>query len=441
MNFCLTLSYYPKEWKTGVIITVQKPNQDNSKTNSYRPITLLPVIGKIFEKILKGRLESELGENIPNHQFGFRCKTSTVHPLTILVSNIQTNSIEGYKSAAVFLDIKKAFDSTWHAGLLYKLHQINCPSYLLILIKEFLNNRTLYVKINSAMSEKFTASQGVPQGSPLSPFLYNIYCHDIYNHNIPNPINPNPNSYMLQFADDTAIVEHHKSLQSCIQNIQMKTNKTIEWMMKWRITPNPTKTNLIIFNHQIKHNSPTITVQNNIITPSIHTKYLGIEVDNKLNFNLHTQVIKSKAIARARHFRGLTYKNEGINIANSTKIYTSICRPMIEYASILFLNCRTPAKNNIEIAERSSLRIITKIRHPNNPIHNPSNKLLYEKTKVLPILERIEVLSSKFASNSVNINIISPLIKKRNETIERKRRHPIQTLEEIITEKSENAIN
>ena len=439
LNFCLIHTYYPNEWKTGIIITILKPNQDSSKTNSYRPITLLPVIGKIFEKILKGRLESDLGEIIPNYQFGFKCRTSTIHPLTILVSNIQTSGIEGYKSAAIFLDIRKAFDSTWHLGLLYKLHQINCPTYLIILVEEFLNNRTLYVKINGTLSEKFTASQGVPQGSPLSPFLYNIYCHDIYNHNTPNHVIPNPNSYMLQFADDTAIVEHHKSLQSCIQNIQRKTNETIEWMMKWRITPNPTKSKLVIFNHQIKHNSPKITVQNKIIEPSAHTEYLGVKLDNKLNFNLHTQVTKSKAIARARHFRGLTYKNEGINITNSTKIYTAICRPLLEYAGILFLNCKTPAKNNIEIAERSSLRTITKLRHPNNPIHNPSNILLYEKTKLVPILERIDVLSSNFASNSHNINIISPLLKKRNVTMERKRRHPLQTLEEIITEKHENA--
>lgn len=116
-----------------------------------------------------------------------------------------------------------------------------------------------------------------------------------------------------------------------------------------------------------------------------------------------------------------------------------ICRPLLEYANVLLLNCKNPAKNNIEVAERSSLRIITKIRHPNNPIHNPSNTLLYEKTRVLPIMNRIDILATKFASNPANVNIISPLTRKRNETIMRKKMYPVQTLEEIISEKHENA--
>jgi len=84
------------------------------------------------------------------------------------------------------MDINKAFDSVWHKGLLYKLHELKTAKYLLHIIKNLLDNRQLEVRIDSTFSFPFCPEQGLPQGSPLSPFLYNIYCHDIYNQRFQN---------------------------------------------------------------------------------------------------------------------------------------------------------------------------------------------------------------------------------------------------------------
>jgi hypothetical protein len=179
-NFCLRERYFPKEWKKGIVIVIPKPNQNHQEPSGYRPITLLPVLGKNFELIIKMKLEVT-ANNIPKYQFGFKENHSTIHPLITLVNNVQENKKVGKKSVALFLDINKAFDSIWHKGLLYKLFKLNCPKYLVSIIKNYLEDRTLSVRINNHVSKEFKPEQGVPQGSPLAPILYNIYCHDIYN--------------------------------------------------------------------------------------------------------------------------------------------------------------------------------------------------------------------------------------------------------------------
>ncbi|CAH0555384.1 unnamed protein product [Brassicogethes aeneus] len=124
----------PEKSSTGIIINIPKPNCDLTKANNFSPINLLP------EKIFKLRLSEELEDEIPLHKFGFGPNSSTIHLMLILTSKVQTNSLKGYKSVALFIDLSKAFDSVWHADLLYKLNTLNCPKYIHI-INDFLKNR------------------------------------------------------------------------------------------------------------------------------------------------------------------------------------------------------------------------------------------------------------------------------------------------------------
>ena len=150
---------------------------------------------------------------------------------------------------------------TSRGGGLYKLYNNNCPNYLIRIVIEFLTNRKMKVKISNQKSEEFTQTQGVPQGSPLSPLLYNIFCHDIYNHNNAQHYFDNK-SYILQFADDTAIISHGKTLSSTIEQLQTRLNATTAWMNKWRISINPQKSSFIIFNHKINNHSPRVKIMN-----------------------------------------------------------------------------------------------------------------------------------------------------------------------------------
>ena len=295
-----------------------------------------------------------------------------------------------------------------------------------------MEERQIQIRINNSYSNSFTPEQGLPQGSPLSPLLYNIYCHDLYDTNQ----GINPHQYILQFADDTALIAHANSLKQTIENLQELMNTTLTWFHQWRLHPNPTKSQFIIFHHNIKDNSPTIKIANLEIQPKVSAKYLGIIIDNKMNFNQHTSNIKKRTIARAKHFRNLTFKDQGISRTTATRIYKSICRPLLEYGHTMFLNLRKTALKNLEVAETTSIRIITKTRHTRNPLHNPSNQLLYNITQIQPISNRLIQLSQKFASKQHNIDRLQPLCTQR--TIHQKQnppyRFPTRTILEQLQE-------
>ena len=403
-NYCLRYNYFPVQWKHGLIIPIPKPKQDLLKPESYRPITLLSVLGKNLENIIKRRLAEHANGSIPPYQFGFKPQNSTVHPLYILVNNLQTaHNLQRKRSAALLLDISKAFDSVWHAGLLFKLHKLNTPKYLIHFLHSYLANRTLQVKFNDSKSIPFTPQQGLPQGSPLSPILYNIYCHDIY------PESINLDRYVLQYADDTTLVVHKKKLEDTIIELQSLADKTMEWFYKWRLTPNPNKFQLLIPNLSTTINPPYIKIESQRIFPQSKIKYLGLTIDHKIKFHMHANNMKKECIKRAKRFRTLTYGKRGISTKTACKIYKSICRPLLEYGHITFTQITKKTLNTIETAERTALRSITKIRHPNNPLHNPSNSLLYKLTKIEPIQDRLDRLKRKFASKEGNWEILQNL--------------------------------
>lgn len=428
-EYCLKHSFFPKEWKTGIIVTIPKPNSDHSMASNYRPITLLPVLGKNLEKIIKNRLEKSIGHKIPGYQFGFRDHRSTVHPLVILTNNIETARINGDKTAAIFLDISKAFDSVWLKGLIFKLNKLNCPKYLICIIINLLTQRRLKVKVQHKTSNEFTPQQGIPQGSPLSPFLYNVYCSDLYHE---DPQYFSKDKYILQYADDTSLMAHGKNIRATIEKLQELSDLLIVWFKKWRLRPNPRKSQFIIFFHTPSPTSPTINIHNHTLYPETSVKYLGIKMDNKINFNHHTKSVKKNTISRARHFSSLSKKETGINLRTKIQIYKMICRPVIEYGNVLFLNLKNTAMKNLKVAETSAIRNITKIRHPNNQLHKPPNALLYQMTQVQPIEERLAKLASNFREIPLNKELITPYCIRRNQQIRTHYRHPEQTLWEKI---------
>jgi hypothetical protein len=199
------------------------------------------VLGKNFELIIKMKLEVT-ANNIPNYQFGFKENHS---PVNYLVNNVQENKKVGKKSAALFLDINKAFDSIWHKGLLYKLFKLNCPKYLVSIVKNYLEDRTLSVRINNHVSEEFKPEQGVPRGSPLAPILYNIYCHDIYNFRHKEGNYLNSQLYILQYADDTVLISHSNNLVNTTEQLESLVEPTVRWFRRWRLKPNPKKSQLL----------------------------------------------------------------------------------------------------------------------------------------------------------------------------------------------------
>ena len=180
MNAVFKLKCVPTKWKVAEIIMILKPGKTPNDPKSYRPISLLPMISKIFERLLLNRLEPLIKSSsvIPNHQFGFRKGHSTIDQIHRITNEIE-NALETKQiCSAVFLDVAQAFDKVWHEGLLYKLSHI-VPTAYVDLFKSYLTNRSFYVKNKAEVSLLREIKAGVPQASILGPILYVLYTYDI----------------------------------------------------------------------------------------------------------------------------------------------------------------------------------------------------------------------------------------------------------------------
>lgn len=243
-NKCLELHYYPSIWKVAKIIPIRKPGKDPTSSSSYRPISLLSALSKLFEKLILNRLLNFVETNniILPEQFGFRQGHSTTHQLVRVVNNIQRNRAVSKSTAMAFLDVEKAFDNVWHDGLVYKLCDLNFPPYLIKIIRNYLQQRSFKVSLNNCLSDTFTIPAGVPQGSLLGPLLYSIYTSDIPN--------LGDECVLFLFADDTAIAVKGRMPQEITNKLQRCLNAFADYANRWKIKINASKTQTIMFLHR-----------------------------------------------------------------------------------------------------------------------------------------------------------------------------------------------
>ena len=194
---CINSSTFPDVWKRANVQPVHKKDSRQLKTN-YRPISLLPLLSKIFEKILFDSTYRFLNDNmlISENQSGFRPNDSTINQLLSITNTIYENFEEHAETRAIFLDISKAFDKVWHDGLIFKLKCNGISGNLLGLFENFLKDRMQRVVLNGQTSEWGNLRSGVPQGSVLGPLLFLVYINDLTD---------NINADMKLFADDSSL--------------------------------------------------------------------------------------------------------------------------------------------------------------------------------------------------------------------------------------------
>lgn len=387
INTALRLRYFPKSWKHAHVIVLPKAGKDPLFCENHRPISLLSNIGKIYEKILLTRLLKHINEvsTLPEEQHGFREKHSTLHQL-LRVSEI---IIEGFNSkqstGAIFLDIAKAFDKVWSNGLLLKLHEIGIDPQLLGVLKSFLRLRTFQVKLRGALSKKRFMTAGVPQGSLLSPTLFNIYTHDI-------PLSVNPNSRKALYADDTTVMVRYSSPRMIIHRLQLNIDNLQDWYDSWRIDVNPSKSVAVFFSRRKRGMAPRgeITMYDQVIPWQDTAKYLGVTLDKRMTWRPHitNTLTKARKISGALH--PLLHSNAKTSIQNKLLLYKSKIRPIITYASPVWATGNT---KRLETFQNASLRRFTK---------SPwfvRNNIINSDTNIPPLKKHMIELAKSFYSN------------------------------------------
>ena len=303
INKCISQGSFPNCLKIAQVIPVYKKG---SKTNcsNYRPISLLSPLSKIFEKIISSRLYNyiEKKQLLSDCQFGFRPNYSTSLAISNICNNILLNKDKGFYTCSIFLDLSKAFDTVDHALLINKLK--NCYGIRgtpLCLLNNYLSNRLQYTCINSTISSLESITCGVPQGSVLGPLLFSLYVNDM----------PLASSFKTTlFADDTLLMMTEYDLNKLQQQVNQNLALIENWLRYNKLSLNYNKTTYLLFTNKgkIKNSNFNVSINKIEIKRSDHVKYLGVYIDDKMNWSYHinhlTQHLRKSIglICKIRHY-------------------------------------------------------------------------------------------------------------------------------------------
>ena len=348
-NAAIRLQHIPKSWKKAEIITIPKPGKSLNDVSSYRPISLLPIISKLFEKLFMKRLKSIIIKNklIPSHQFGFREKHSTIEQVHRVTNKIEKALEEKKVCSAVFLDVAQAFDKVWHEGLLCKLSKLLPPSYC-NLIKSFLTDRTFRVRQNDAHSDFKKIRAGTPQGSCISPTLYLLYTADI----------PKlPDTLIATFADDTAILSTGINTRYSTMKLQKSIDKVASWCKEWRIKLNEKKSQHINFTNKRETAIP-VKLNQNIIPFSNTAKYLGMTLDAKLRWKEHIKIKIKQLNIIFKKIKWMVGRKSCLSTYNKVLIYKQVLQPCWMYGIQLWGCSKNSNFNLIQKFQNKLLREI-----------------------------------------------------------------------------------
>ena len=296
-NYLMKVGTFPSELKIGKITPIYKKDNEELLEN-YRPISTLPIFGKIFEKIIYQRLYSFLVSQgiLYDKQFGFRQNHSTSHALNHSINYINEALQRGEHVLGIFIDLSKAFDTIDHKILLSKLDLYGIRGIAHNLLKSYLSDRTQYVSIFDETSDKLPVEYGVPQGSCLGPLLFLIYINDLSNILCNAKSN---NCELVLFADDTNVFAKAKSKVSVYELANKILKLLSEYMKSNKLHINMSKCCYMYFHREYRNNlndnnNTELKIDNNVIKQVTETKFLGVTIDEKLNWNAHIKHLTKK---------------------------------------------------------------------------------------------------------------------------------------------------
>ena len=313
----------PSEWKDAEVRPIFKKG-DKTAPGNYRPVSLTSVVCKVFESFIRDALYNHLVNNklLSTEQFGFCKGRSCLTQLLATIYDWFLNLDNNIPVDAVYLDLRKAFDTVPHQRLLNKLNAYGIQGLLHNWIEDFLYERSQYVSVSGSTSSKSPVSSGVPQGSVLGPVLFIYYINDM-----PDLVL----STIKLFADDNKTYNGIRKAKDQ-KKLQDSINQLTEWTLKWLLEFNILKCKVMhlgsnnpLYDYYIKHNG-----QLHKLEETTSEKDLGVFVDPLLSFESHI----TETVSKARKISGLiirtmTYKSPDIMVP----LFKSLIRPILEYAN------------------------------------------------------------------------------------------------------------
>ena len=341
-NLSIQSRTFPKPWKTGHITPVPKTSPPN--VNDLRPITLLPIPAKVFEKlILNSGIKELLINGFGKNQFGSRPKSSTTLALISLHDYI-TNFLEDANISGVALlayDFSKAFDQLSHKTIIDTMSTMNLPPGFILWSISYLCNRQQSVRINDCISTPLPVTSGIPQGSLFGPFFFNIVIGTL------DPLNQT--TKLVKYVDDCTFVVPLNSVDST--QVYSEHNHMLEWARSVYLNINLRKSKIMCINTS----ASTILPQLPDMTSADELKLLGVTFTSDLKWDKHFDLVVRKASSRLYTLRIL---RPLLSRENLHQIYCGLIRSLLEYSSPLFIGMLLKDRSRLDRLQQRAHNLI-----------------------------------------------------------------------------------
>ena len=339
---------FPECLKTARVIPVYKGG-DKSKVINYRPISTLPFLAKLFERLMYKRLVSFLNANdvLYSKQFGFRSKSCTADAILEFTDFAYSVLQSKEYLLTVYLDFSKAFDTVNRTILTKKLHHIGIRGRGLDWFSSYLDSRRQYVSINQSHSHVREINMGVPQGSILGPVLFLIYINDM--HKSSSVLK------FIHFADDTTVFAAGSNLRELSRLINRELINVDNWLRINRLSLNVKKTFCMTITNQSTADARTLYMRRKIIKQTNTVKFLGVMLDDRLSFTSHVSHIVKK-ISRVI---GMLYRVcHCIPHKQMKNLYYSLIYPHIMYCIPVWGRASVGGLKTVQRVQRRALKLV-----------------------------------------------------------------------------------
>lgn len=379
---CWELGIVPECWKDALVIGLPKDGKPRHLSSSYRPISLTPHLGKLYERIVTNRLSHclEKWNVIPRCQAGFRKGRNCMEQVVHLVEQVKHAMQRKQTLVATFFDISKAFDTVWHGKLLDKLARIGISGRLYEFVMSFLTQRQLAVKVAGAVSQSYVLDMGVPQGSVIAPLLFSVMLYDI-------EAKMRKGFHMTLYADDLAIwstcpkvlKQHRKYMGTEYQD---QIDEIQDYMTDNGFALSVEKTVFMVFTRRrVDKSSYTIYIGDTEIQQSQQVKFLGVTLTSSLCWSAHLSNLKAKASRSVNLIKILSVEEWCTPKALSQLTY-ALVRSKLLYGHEVYFPASDTAWNSLQSVELKALKASL------NLCSGAANMLIYQEVGWLPLREQ-----------------------------------------------------
>ncbi|XP_059051095.1 uncharacterized protein LOC131845944 [Achroia grisella] len=393
LNAVFVSGNVPESWKTQIVVPILKPGKDASDASSYRPIALSSVLAKIMEHLLKNRLEWILENKnlLPNSQFGFRRGRGTIDSLSILTNEVRLAFSKNQHLIGVFLDVSSAYDNVQLPILRQKLQKLSIPARLTNIICNLFMARSISLRFQGSLHPPRLVWKGLPQGSVLSPLLFNLYTCDLE-----TSVSCFCNT--LQYADDIALYLASDSLPGIVSGLNNALWYLHQWLEDHGLALSIPKCTAVVFTRKRQIPPIHLSLNGQNIKTEDKVKFLGIILDSKLSGLHHLTYISNKCESAINVLKALSGVRWGSHPYSQKLLYNSIVRSHFDYGCFLLEPSNKIALAKLDRIQSRCLRLVLGAMKS-----SPNNAVQVECVDP-PLQLRRQFLSDRFFLNAYQYN-------------------------------------